>query len=79
MIVAKISRRVGETGVGGKSVTKSSEPDFDKEANESEELRRVKMWNIARTYSWWIAKDALSLNILRVSDGRLLQRTDEHD
>lgn len=72
-------REIGETGVGGKSVTKSSEPDFDNEANESEELRRVKMWNIARTYSWWIAKDALSLNILRVSDGRLLQRTDEHD
>ena len=57
-------RDLGETAVGGAEVMKTLKE------NESgfgvERISTNRMRNIARAYAWWIAKDSITLAILKV-------------
>lgn len=63
---------LGQTGVAGKSRAEDqvAEDEEDRlEGNEDVDEKRIA--NVARSYAWWIAKGALTLNVLKV---RLLRR-----
>lgn len=57
-------RDIGETSVGGSEVIKNLKEDgvaFDVGRISSTRLR-----NVAKAYAWWIAKDSLTLGVLKV-------------
>ncbi|KAJ7104034.1 hypothetical protein B0H15DRAFT_808180 [Mycena belliarum] len=58
-------RDLGEAGVGGAEVIRNLKDDdgFD---NKSISSTRIK--NVAKAYSWWIAKDCVTLGILKPVD-----------
>ena len=55
-------RELGETSVGGAAVTKNiEEVDF-----EGKSVSETRLRNVAKAYAWWIAKDAVTIQILKV-------------
>ncbi|PPQ83942.1 hypothetical protein CVT26_008765 [Gymnopilus dilepis] len=67
-------RELGETSVGGAAVTKNIE-EVDIEGKSVSETR---LRNIAKAYAWWVAKDAVTIQILKAVDFTMLKpRTKE--
>lgn len=58
-------RELGETGVGGSEVIKQSEEFGD--TNDGSGVSNRRLSNMSVVFGWWIAKDAVSLAILKVS------------
>lgn len=57
-------RELGESNVGGVELLKrQDEPRF----LQGGSMSRPKLKNIARAYSWWVAKDCCNLTIFKVS------------
>ncbi|KAG6896315.1 hypothetical protein C0992_009105 [Termitomyces sp. T32_za158] len=65
-------RELGETSVGGTELIKSLKDDdgFDLKNTSSTRIR-----NVARAYGWWIAKDCVTLLILKPVDFTSLKKT----
>ncbi|KAG2017925.1 MIF4G/MA4 domain-containing protein [Coprinopsis cinerea AmutBmut pab1-1] len=62
-------RDLGETKVGGAELVKNATDDgFDVKS-----ISRTRMNNVARCYAWWVAKDAVSLSILKPVDFTMLK------
>jgi len=61
-------RELGESNVGGIELLKrQDEPGF---APQGKSISRYRSKNIARVYSWWVAKDCCSLTIFKVLHSR---------
>jgi len=60
-------RDLGETNVGGAAVIKSAQhnnnPGLDL---QPQAISQIRLHNIAKAYGWWISKDSVSLQILKV-------------
>ncbi len=55
---------MGEVTVGGAEVVKNAhggDAGFD-----LEKISLSRMYNVARAYAWWIAKDVVNLTVLKV-------------
>ena len=53
--------------MGGAGVIKGAQgEDGDAFGNSGEQVSEVRMKNLARMYAWWIAKDGVSLMVLKV-------------
>ncbi|KAF8907299.1 hypothetical protein CPB84DRAFT_1844000 [Gymnopilus junonius] len=63
-------RELGETSVGGAAVTKNIREDEDAEAKSVSDSR---LRNVAQAYGWWIAKDSVSIQILKAVDFTVLK------
>lgn len=59
-------RDLGESAVGGAEVIKNIKGDEDEGFNVTN-MSKTRLWSVARTYAWWIAKDCVTLTILKVS------------
>jgi len=57
-------RELGEANVGGAAIVKNQNND---EHFELQSISQARLHNIARAYGWWIAKDSVSLLVLKVS------------
>ena len=57
-------RDLGEANVGGAAVIKSAQ---DNNAGiELQYISHIRLHNVAKAYGWWIAKDSVSLLVLKV-------------
>ncbi|CAA7266968.1 unnamed protein product [Cyclocybe aegerita] len=65
-------RDLGESNVGGAAIVKNLE---DGDGFDLEEISEVRLRNTARAYGWWIAKDSVSLTILKPLDFTALKST----
>ncbi|KAF8969183.1 hypothetical protein BDZ97DRAFT_1754792 [Flammula alnicola] len=63
-------RDLGEKNVGGAAVMKNIDEDDDFDVKSISESR---MRNVARAYAWWIAKDCVTLLILKPVDFTILK------
>ncbi len=54
-------RRLGETSIGGSEMDDSLSLDHD-----GAQVSSRRMTNYAKAYAWWIAKDSLSIAVLKV-------------
>ncbi|KDN38929.1 hypothetical protein K437DRAFT_228310 [Tilletiaria anomala UBC 951] len=59
-------RSIGESGVAGRSRAEAAAEHGADE--DGEDVSERKLAHVARAYAWWIAKEALSLNILKTVD-----------
>ena len=57
-------RDLGEANVGGAAVIKNHQ-DND-ERFELQSISQVRLHSVAKAYGWWIAKDSVSLLVLKV-------------
>jgi nucleolar MIF4G domain-containing protein 1 len=57
-------RDLGETNVGGAAVIKSAQDNNT--GFELQSITQIRLHNIAKAYGWWIAKDSVSLLVLKV-------------
>ncbi len=57
-------RDLGENNVGGAEVIKNAKDDSV--AFDVPTMSKSRCKNVARAYGWWIAKDSVALNILKV-------------
>ena len=57
-------RDLGEKNVGGAEVVRNAQDD--NVAFDESKMSKSRWKNVARAYGWWIAKDGVSLNILKV-------------
>lgn len=58
-------RELGEANVGGAAVIKNHQNDDER--FELQSISQVRLHSVAKAYGWWIAKDSVSLLILKVS------------
>jgi nucleolar MIF4G domain-containing protein 1 len=58
-------RELGESNVGGVELLKRQ--DELRLSSQGKHINRSRLKNMARTYSWWVAKDCCSLAIFKVS------------
>ncbi|EDR08399.1 uncharacterized protein LACBIDRAFT_297002 [Laccaria bicolor S238N-H82] len=58
-------RELGETSVGGAEVIKNTKED---EGFDLKSISKARLRNVARAYAWWIAKDCVTLAILKPVD-----------
>ncbi|KAG6813952.1 hypothetical protein H0H92_005207 [Tricholoma furcatifolium] len=65
-------RDLGETSVGGAELVKNLKGD---EGFDIKNISSTRMRNVARAYGWWIAKDCVSLAILKPVDFTSLKKT----
>ncbi|KAJ3515422.1 hypothetical protein NLJ89_g1761 [Agrocybe chaxingu] len=65
-------RDLGESNVGGAAIVKNLE---EGDGFDLKEIPEVRLRNIARAYGWWIAKDSVSLAILKPLDFTVLKST----
>jgi len=54
---------MGEARVGGAAVVKNTE---DRGGFRLQSISQVRLHNVAKAYGWWIAKDSVSLHVLKV-------------
>lgn len=66
-------RDMGEVSVGGAQVIKNLQDDGG-DGFGSNNVSDTRMQNVAKAYAWWIAKDCVSLTILKVSHKINLKR-----
>lgn len=59
-------RDLGESNVGGAEVIKNLGEDVSAGFNVKN-ISNMRMRNVAKAYSWWIAKDCCTLAVLKVS------------
>jgi nucleolar MIF4G domain-containing protein 1 len=59
-------RELGETGVGGAEMVKNLADDDDDFGGERS-ISTSRIRNIAKAYSWWIARGVLTVMILKVN------------
>jgi hypothetical protein len=59
-------RDLGEHKVGGAEVLKHLSHDGSQNSFNVKSISSTRMKNIAKAYAWWIAKDGVSLAILKV-------------
>ncbi|KAK2463428.1 hypothetical protein APHAL10511_004514 [Amanita phalloides] len=59
-------RDLGETKVGGAEIMKNVQEDDDRFGLKS--ISKVRLRNLARAYGWWIAKDSVTIMILKPVD-----------
>jgi len=57
-------------GVGVIKGAKGDNDDGDAFGNSGQQVSEVRMRNLARMYAWWIAKDGVSLMVLKVRSSR---------
>lgn len=58
-------RELGENSVGGAELLKRQEElGF---SSQGKSISHYRLKNVARAYSWWVAKDCCSLTIFKVS------------
>lgn len=57
-------RDLGETTIGGAEVLKNVKDDND--GFDLGKISDMRMRNVARAYAWWVAKDCVTLAILKV-------------
>ncbi|RDB25941.1 Suppressor of glycerol defect protein 1 [Hypsizygus marmoreus] len=65
-------RDLGETSVGGAELIKTLKGDRD-DGFDLQNISKSRMRNVARAYGWWIAKDCVTLAILKPVDFTLLK------
>ncbi|KAG6853988.1 hypothetical protein C0991_011851 [Blastosporella zonata] len=65
-------RDLGETSVGGAELIKNLKDD---DGFDIESISPTRMRNLARAYGWWIAKDCVTLAILKPIDFTSLKKT----
>ncbi|KAF8150806.1 hypothetical protein B0H34DRAFT_665767 [Crassisporium funariophilum] len=58
-------RDLGETNVGGAAVIKNIKED---EGFDVKSISEIRMRNVAKAYAWWLAKDCVTLVILKPVD-----------
>ncbi|TFK23605.1 hypothetical protein FA15DRAFT_656561 [Coprinopsis marcescibilis] len=63
-------RDLGESKVGGEALVRNAR---DEDGFDLKNISRTRMKNLARCYAWWIAKDAVSLVILKPVDFTILK------
>ncbi|KAF6754394.1 MIF4G/MA4 domain-containing protein [Ephemerocybe angulata] len=63
-------RDLGETKVGGAELLKSNKDD---DGFDVKSISRTRMRNVAKCYAWWIARDAVSLLVLKPVDFTVLK------
>ena len=56
-------RDLGESSVGGAAVIKNAKEDID---FDDKTISKTRIQHVAKAYAWWIAKDCVSLIILKV-------------
>jgi nucleolar MIF4G domain-containing protein 1 len=56
-------RDLGEANVGGAEVIKNLKED---DGFDVKSISSTRMKNVAKAYAWWIAKDCITLGILKV-------------
>ncbi|KAF5382190.1 hypothetical protein D9615_004440 [Tricholomella constricta] len=66
-------RDLGETSVGGAQVIKNLKDDDD--GFDVKSISTTRMRNVAKAYGWWIAKDCVTLAILKPVDFTSLKST----
>ncbi|VDB83737.1 unnamed protein product [Peniophora sp. CBMAI 1063] len=66
-------RDLGETSVGGAELIKSLGEDFF--GGSDDKVSSSRRRNVARAYAWWIARDAISLTVLKPVDFIALKPT----
>ncbi|KAF7336720.1 MIF4G/MA4-domain-containing protein [Mycena venus] len=60
-------RDLGEANVGGAEVIKNLKDD-DNEGFEVKNISSTRIKNVAKAYAWWVAKDCVTLGILKPVD-----------
>lgn len=60
-------RDLGETNVGGVEVIKNLNDGGNVETFDVKSISSTRMRNVAKAYAWWIAKDSVTLSVLKVS------------
>ncbi|EIN09802.1 ARM repeat-containing protein [Punctularia strigosozonata HHB-11173 SS5] len=63
-------RDMGEVGVGGAAVVKYAQ---DSEGFDLKKISDTRIQNVAKAYGWWIAKDSVTLAILKPVDFTILK------
>ncbi|KAL0954941.1 hypothetical protein HGRIS_003874 [Hohenbuehelia grisea] len=66
-------RDLGETNVGGAEVIKNAKDDLV-EGFGLKKISPTRLRNVAKAYAWWIAKDAVTLAVLKPVDFTLLKQ-----
>ena len=56
-------RDLGESNVGGAAVIKNAKEDVE---FDNKSISKTRIQHVAKAYAWWIAKDCVSLMILKV-------------
>ena len=59
-------RDLGETNVGGAEVLKNMKDDGAVLGFDLKKISDTRMRNVAKAYAWWLAKDCVTLAILKV-------------
>ena len=62
-------RDLGEKSVGGKSM------NLDDDVFEMKTVSKTRISNVAKAYGWWVAKDSVSLAILKVGSRSPFKQT----
>ncbi|CAK5269400.1 unnamed protein product [Mycena citricolor] len=69
-------RDLGESSVGGQAVIKNLKEDEDGFGLKS--ISQTRLRNVAQAYGWWIARDSVSLTILKARGSPPLSRPSTH-
>ncbi|KAF5367452.1 hypothetical protein D9758_003658 [Tetrapyrgos nigripes] len=66
-------RSLGESNVGGVEVIKNLKDGGGDEGFDVKSISSTRMRNVAKAYAWWIAKDCITLAVLKPVDFMLLK------